>query len=624
MQLQKQLGDMAEKLQITLCDIAHRENLINEYEDTIDSLNQKIAELKEQIGNLDKIFTSDMSPTELDAYKENVRILTETISNLDSHMTERKECILENSKSSDVFKVMGWPIVTNGDSARSSLTDHEEEIQNKEKYINKQIDFHNELKTIKDELAQKEDLRKKIFENIQLCSFDAAQNEATRLQDHTETIEKLEKEKKELEDLLRNKNSTVSVKLAEERRKRVNQLEAEINDMRKKNKHQAQLLKQREKECLRIGQLNKEIQETKQLKVKLIRKMRAASEEFRQERLVREKELTQLRAKDRKMQSEVAKKDMLHEKQRNVLKRKVEEANAATKRYKEALQRLKNSKAAKPNGAGGSGNLNKSASWLNEEIELITSIVDMKQSSEQLMEVRAELNARLNALEKEKPLNKEQIKLVKEEIEMRQAQINDLASKINENDLVAKSKQIYDGVHSLPESRSIIKHLLNNVVDQRNNFNLYFAQARDQKNMLETCEERIQQLEQQLKATKEEMRQKCNQMEKEHEEKTAVLLKALTTKEAESAVVSILEERLAKKDDELRKLLAEKNTIANKRMHSTRQRTLRDSMQIDIFSDEEEEDEYNDDDNTADPDFRGTPMYKREREPKRRIGVSLN
>lgn len=616
LQLQIQLRQMAEKLQITLCDIAHRENMINEYEDTIDSLNQKIGELNEQIGNLDKIFTSDMSPTELDAYKENVRILTDTISNLNSHITERKECIHESSKASDS------PAVMNAGSARTSLADQEEElIQNNELYINKQTDYQDQLKSIKAELAVKEELHKKLFNNFQqFCSYEPAQDDAAKLQDFTDTIAKLEKEKKELEDLLRNKNTTVSVKLAEERRKRVNQLETEINEMRKKNKHQAQLLKQREKDGLKITKLNGEIQEMKQMKVKLVRQMKSESEEFRQWRLVREKELTQLRAKDRKMQSEVAKKEMLHEKQRNVLKRKVEEANAATKRYKEALQKQKNSRAAKP--PGGAANLNKSASWINEEIEIITSIVDMKQSFEQLVEVRTELNGRLLALKKEKLPNKEQIKTVKEEIEMRNAQISDLASKINENDLDAKSKQVYDGIHSLPESRSIIKHLLNNVIEQRTNFNQYFAQARDQKNLLETIEERHQQLLQELKASKDEMRQKCNQMEEEHQEKTAVLLKALTTKEAQSEVVAILEDQLAKMVEEnqlLRKLATAKNQnvqLRKRKQHST----LRDSMQIDIFSDEEET--YSDD-QAADPDFRGTPLYKREREPKRKTSVSL-
>lgn len=612
--LQKQMREMAEKLQITLCDIAHRENVISEYEDTIDSLNQKILELKEQIGKLDKIFTSDMSPTEMDAYKEDVRILTDTISNLNSHMTERKECILESSKVSDS------PMIMNGTSARTSLADQEDElVQNNEMYIQKQSVYQDELKTIKAELAMKEELHKKLFNNFQqFCLYDPQQNDVSKIHDYEETISKLEKEKKELEDLLRNKNTTVSVKLAEERRKRVNQLETEIGDMRKRNKHQAQLLKQREKDELKVGKLNNEILEMKQMKVKLIRKMKSESEEFRQWRLVREKELTQLRAKDRKMQSDVAKKDMLHEKQRNVLKRKVEEANAAAKRYKEALLKQKIKKAAKPN-CGTAGNLNRSASWINDDIEVITSIVDMKQSFDQLVEVRTELNARLRALKRQKPHNQEQIESVQEEIEMRNAQIKDLASKINENDLEVKSKLVYEGIQSLPESRSVIKHLLANVVEQRTNFNQYFAQSRDQKNLLESSYERNHQLQLELKAKMDELREKCNQMEEDHEEKTAVLLKALTTKEAQSEVVVILEERLATKDKEIKEL---RQMIAAPKLNNKPQRK-RHATPPDTTSDIDSDDEnVEPDDETVDPDYRGTPLYKRERESKRKTAVS--
>lgn len=47
--LQKDLRDMTEKMQLTLFEMAHRENIITEYEDTIDSLNAKVSELKEKI-----------------------------------------------------------------------------------------------------------------------------------------------------------------------------------------------------------------------------------------------------------------------------------------------------------------------------------------------------------------------------------------------------------------------------------------------------------------------------------------------------------------------------------------------------------------------------------------------
>ena len=72
----------------------------------------------------------------------------------------------------------------------------------------------------------------------------------------------------------------------------------------------------------------------KQAKVKLIRQMRSENERFRSWKQEREKELIQLRIQDRRRQNEIARRELLHKKQQNVLKRKVEEAAAVNKRLK--------------------------------------------------------------------------------------------------------------------------------------------------------------------------------------------------------------------------------------------------------------------------------------------------
>lgn len=610
MQLLKQLREMGEKLQITLCDIAHRENIITEYEDTIESLNEKIDELKTQITTMNEIITSEMTEADMVKYKENVQIISETISNLTHHMNDRKECILESSKASESLTM---------NNSTSSLAEHEDEVaETNDTYIKKQTSYQTELKEIKAQLAMKEELHKKLFSNFQqFCSYDVNHGEENKMHDYEETITKLEKEKEELKELLRSKNNTVSVKLAEERRKRVQQLETEINDIRKKNKQQAQLLKQREKDNEKIKKLNNEIGEMKQLKVKLIRKMKSESEEFRQWRQKRDREVAQLRAKDRKMQSDAAKKQVLHDKQLCVLKRKAEEANSVAKRYKDALQKQKNSKSNKSTNNSNGTNQNKAA-WINGEVEIIMSIVDMKQSLDQLSDVRAELNKRLKDLKKTCPDDKQQINAVQEEIEMRNAQINDIASKISENDLDSKIKNVYETCTSLPESKAVIKCLLNDFIDLRSNFNNYFAQARDQKNINETLEDRMKQLEKELKEMNGIKRTELNHIEKEHEEKTAMLLKVLTSNEKESELVPILEKELAIKDLEIKKLkeMIEKN---GKRKTESRKKLPTLEMSAEMFDDSLDL-EVEDEDDSDDPEWRKTPMYKRE---KRTLTVFL-
>lgn len=599
-ELHHQITIMAGKLQITLCDIVNRENIINEYEDTVDSLNKKIVELKTQIADLDKMVTSEMSPDDMDAYKKNVTMLAEKIASLNDHVTERKESIMENSRMAEA--------VMSHNSKNNSFADHEEELAktNKE-YIEKQVNNQDELKEIKAQIAMKEELHKKLFSNFnQYCSLEIEHKTDPNMQDLELELQKKEDELEKLKEELRGKKTIVSAKLAEERRKRVQQLEAEIAEVKMKNKQQALMLKQREKDGEKITRLNADIQEMKQMKVKLIRKMKTESEEFRQWRLTREKELVQLRAKDRKMQTEVARKDALHEKQRNVLKRKVEEANSANKRLKEALAKQQKTKTTKNDKLGSNVSV-----WLNEEMEVISSIVDLKQSFEQLVEVRADLNERLRKVKRENPKD-EQIKSLKEEIEMRSAQIADMNTKISEHNLDIKIKAIHENVQNLPESRSIIKYLVNNAVELRTNSNSYFTQMRDSKHALELCEESKEQVETELRAKIDELTQHQISTEKEHEEKTAVLLRALSTKgsysDDEKKAITLMEEELSRKNEEIEYLRGQVNQPTRRRPRYREPSPIDASFLMDDDDDEDEEEDTDDDD---DPEWRKTPMHKR-------------
>lgn len=214
--LQKQLREMAEKMQISLSEMAHREHVITEYEETVDSLNAQITSLKDQISSLDVVNMTEMTPEQLKQYHENVQTLTTTISNLNDHMNERKECILQSSKASE------HQLFNN----TYSLENPGEEFgDNNEKYIEKQSNHQQELREIRQELEVKEKLHEKLFANYQkFCTLNDEQNIATKFQDYEKAIVKLEKEREELKELLRNKNGTISVKLAEERRKRVQQV----------------------------------------------------------------------------------------------------------------------------------------------------------------------------------------------------------------------------------------------------------------------------------------------------------------------------------------------------------------------------------------------------------------
>lgn len=515
-QLQRENRELAEKMQMALFEMAHRENVLTEYEETIESLNRRIAELKEQIVNLDKVNTANMSPDELKCYEEKVHAVTTTIFDLTAHMKERNDCIVQNSKQATHSQSF------NG--ANTSIAD----VAENEKFIKQQTEYQQELREVKQELNVKEILHNKLIENYEkFRSLNDEESVRSKMRECEEIISKLEKEQEELKAALRNKNSSVSVKLAEERRKRVQLLEIQIAEYKKKNKVQAQLLKQHEKDSDQIKKLSSEILEMKQTKVKLIKKMKAETDEFRQWKAEREKELAQLRNKERKMQSEAVKKDLLHEKQRIVLQRKFEESNAANKRLKEALLKVQKNKETKQL-TKGAPNI-RSTSWLNEEIELITSIVDIKQSYERLNEARAELTSRLNKAKRQKPPNQELIKQINEDIEMHNAQISDLRGKITANDIDAKIKAITDGYQSLPESRSLVKNLLNHIAESRTNFNTYFAQARDYKQALEDQSKQMEEQKMEMEEQLQQYKRKLEESQSENAEKQSLLLKALAS-----------------------------------------------------------------------------------------------
>lgn len=98
-----------------------------------------------------------------------------------------------------------------------------------------------------------------------------------------------------------------------------------------------------------LKKINAEIQGMKAQKVKLIRQMREENEKFRVWRQQKEREVTRLKEQDRKRQGQLQKMEVLHAKQQNVLRRKMEDALAVSKRLKDALS-LHSSKPGKTSG----------------------------------------------------------------------------------------------------------------------------------------------------------------------------------------------------------------------------------------------------------------------------------
>ncbi|KAL0738439.1 hypothetical protein Bca4012_014649 [Brassica carinata] len=184
-------------------------------------------------------------------------------------------------------------------------------------------------------------------------------------QHYEKKVHELEQEKRalqrEIEGLRQNLASIPSApgdgaqKLKESYLQKLNTLETQVSELKKKQDAQAQLLRQKQKSDDAARKLQDEIHRIKSQKVQLQQKIKQESEQFRAWKASREKEVMQLKKEGRRNEYEMHKLMALNQKQKLVLQRKTEEASQATKRLKELLENRKASSRETLSGASANG-----------------------------------------------------------------------------------------------------------------------------------------------------------------------------------------------------------------------------------------------------------------------------
>ncbi|XP_076899568.1 kinesin-like protein KIN-4C isoform X2 [Bidens hawaiensis] len=167
---------------------------------------------------------------------------------------------------------------------------------------------------------------------------------------------KMQKEIEQLNCKLANISSTSddsTQKMKESYLQKLNFLESQVAELKKKQDAQSQLLRQKQKSDDAAKKLQDEIHRIKTQKVQLQQKIKQESEQFRLWKASREKEVLQLKKEGRRNEYEMHKLLALNQRQKMVLQRKTEEASMATKRLKELLESRKaSSRDAFGNGSG--------------------------------------------------------------------------------------------------------------------------------------------------------------------------------------------------------------------------------------------------------------------------------
>ncbi|KAL2339996.1 hypothetical protein Fmac_007936 [Flemingia macrophylla] len=215
----------------------------------------------------------------------------------------------------------------------------------------------------------------------------------------------LQKEIEELKCNLANISTTSddgSQKLKQDYLQKLNTLEAQVSELKKKQDAQAQLLKQKQKSDEAAKRLQDEIQKIKAQKAHLQNKIKQESEQFRLWKASREKEVLQLKKEGRKNEYEMHKLLALNQRQKMVLQRKTEEASLATKRLKELLESRKaSSRETIGVGSGNGPGAKALMRAIENEIEVNVRVHEVRSECERQKEVRAKMAEEMMRLKEE-------------------------------------------------------------------------------------------------------------------------------------------------------------------------------------------------------------------------------
>merc|ERR1719508_693148 len=286
----------------------------------------------------------------------------------------------------------------------------------------KQTELATQLAELNKVLVAKQELAGKIGENDEKMTAMKKKYEET-LKSMEVEISRLQKEKDELAQQQRAGEAGGNGKVSEMRRKRIQELEVKITSLNKQQMEQQRLLKLNSQNEAKVKKYAEEIQQMKVLRVKLVKQMKEENEKVRQWKATKEKEVNQLKQKERRAQVAMSSMSQKHERRENVLKRKMEEANATTKRLKDALAKkeaVRKQKSASGH-VGFTGSGDRVRGWLSSEVDVVVTSKEAEKSKVQLIKERKLMTEELNQLRQE--LRRTTTSQEREEAQGRQEQL---------------------------------------------------------------------------------------------------------------------------------------------------------------------------------------------------------
>nr|AAD05492.2 kinesin superfamily motor KIF4 [Homo sapiens] len=442
----------------------------------------------------------------------------------------------------------------------------------------RQAQMSKELVELNKALALKEALARKMTQNDSQLQPIQYQYQDNIKEPELEVIN-LQKEKEELVlELQTAKKDANQAKLSERRRKRLQELEGQIADLKKKLNEQSKLLKLKESTERTVSKLNQEIRMMKNQRVQLMRQMKEDAEKFRQWKQKRDKEVIQLKERDRKRQYELLKLERNFQKQSNVLRRKTEEAAAANKRLKDALQKQREvaDKRKETQSRGMEGTAARVKNWLGNEIEVMVSTEEAKRHLNDLLEDRKILAQDVAQLKEKKESGEnpppklrrrtfsltevrgqvsesedsitKQIESLETEMEFRSAQIADLQQKLLDAESEDRPKQRWENIATILEAKCALKYLIGELVSSKIQVSKLESSLKQSKTSCADMQKMLFEERNHFAEIETELQAELVRMEQQHQEKVLYLLSQL---QQSQMAEKQLEESVSEKEQQL-------------------------------------------------------------------------
>eukprot|EP00069_Balaena_mysticetus_P014114 bmy_08450T0 len=340
------------------------------------------------------------------------------------------------------------------------------------------------------------------------------------------------------------------------------------------------LQKEKEELVLELQTTKKDVM--KNQRVQLMRQMKEDAERFRQWKQQKDKEVIQLKERDRKRQYELLKLERSFQKQSNVLRRKTEEAAAANKRLKDALQKQREvtEKRKETQSRGMEGTTARVKSWLGNEIEVMVSTEEAKRHLNDLLEDRkilaqdvAQLKEKVESGENPPPKLRrrtfslaelrgqvsesedsitKQIESLETEMELRSAQIADLQQKLLDAESEDRPKHRWENIATILEAKCALKYLIGELVSSKIQVSKLESSLKQNKASCADMQKMLFEERNHFAEIETELQAELVRVEQQHQEKVLYLLSQL---QQSQMAEKQLEESVSEKEQQLLSIL---------------------------------------------------------------------